>query len=585
MKKFTAIFTAVLLLLLSLPFGVNVKAAEFSLQAAIDAASPGDTINIPRDRYYIEEQIVIDKPNLTINGDWAFLVFDTPPSDGIAIHIKSGAEGLVINDLQIWAVAADNAAVKVEALDCRFDNVLIDGSACAAIVSGGSAVFDNCGLLGRNSVIAGKNYGMAYIKNSNIDAYSDSAIHLSDGAYFIISECEIRSDRAGLKLLSYTDTDVTAKFIRCKLQSQADFNNPVLPLEGAQGTYSVIAVNGITGGVFSEDVPTLTDEEAQWAEEAIISDMGKAATPSDLQPEPEPEPEPQPQPGYGGGSSDNTPSAPSVPEITTPTVYTNAEVNEDHSINSAKTVKAIETAAKLAEMYNSAEIVVYVNDDEAYATEATIKKLRSAAGDYSLTLVFSSGLSVTIYENTRAIYSKITENPEGGEELSDYIEDKLGGEVIDQIELDEDNGWVDFGEQTDTENTESPQEEIILPTEIALEDPEPPKPEGQIEILKPNPEEQIEILKPNPNEGAETPEPDREEEIEIIKEDPVTIRRETISWREWELINDDYYDYYALGFDAAANQWYRSPVTFDNGVASFKTYRSGIFTIAGFEAE
>ncbi|MDR0904452.1 MAG: hypothetical protein LBM59_07450 [Ruminococcus sp.] len=460
-----------------------------------------------------------------------------------------------------------------EAYGCSFNSVRIQSNSRAVIVSGGSAVFDNCKLSGSSGVIAGENLGMAYIKNSAIDvafASINSAVHLSGGAYFIISDCEFWSTNEGLKLLSYTDTDVTAKFIKCELPANADFNNPVVPLDGAQGTYSVIAVNRITGGVFSEDVPILTDEEAQWAEEAIISDMGKAATPS----KPEPEPEPQPQPGYGGGSSDNTPSAPSVPEITTPTVYTNAEVNDDHSINSAKTVKAIELAAALAEMYNSAEIVVYVNDDEAYATEATIKKLRSTAGDYSLTLVFSSGLSVTIYENTRAIYSKITENPEGGEELSDYIEDKLGGDVIDQIELDENNGWVNFGEQTDTETAESPQEEIVLPTEIALEDPEPPKPEGQIEILKPAPEEQIEILKTDP-----------EEEEETIKEEPVTIHRETISWREWELINDDYYDYYALGFDAAANQWYRSPVTFDNGVASFSTYRSGIFTIAGFEAD
>jgi hypothetical protein len=205
----------------------------FDLQAAIDAADAGTTITIPEGNIIPEGRIIIDKANLTINGNGARVYAENTTSiaagrgegteDRSVVKVIENASGLIINDLIIENTFPYNNgsnqeadALGVFAENCRFTNVTLKSYLNTLYIdSDASAAFDGCEITGNVYTIYGG--GTAYFTESDIitrysyyRADSSVIVPTGTGANFVFSECTFTNEAyvaTASKTLVYYGTD------------------------------------------------------------------------------------------------------------------------------------------------------------------------------------------------------------------------------------------------------------------------------------------------------------------------------------------------------------------------------------------
>jgi pectin methylesterase-like acyl-CoA thioesterase len=323
---------------IKLTYRIEVYRSFYSLQTAINNANAGETIEVPAGIVMSLERVIINKPNLTINGNGSTVRYSVNTSNAAmnggdeyernVVKVEAAASGLTINNLIIENSASygnspnqEATALLVLAENCRFTGVTFKSYLCTLEI-GGSAVFKNCTVMGNLDFIYSLGTGTqkAYFKDCDIirryTSYRANGgfLRISENADFLFSGCNFTAeDGISLgadRLARYTSDTAAVRFIDCNFPVSV---NSGTPFETVLGYSPVTSYDPLTTTVFSDygtapgtlpvGRPVLSQAEANTLEAQVISYFGSKASdltptvpPVPPPPEPEPVPEPVPEP-------------------------------------------------------------------------------------------------------------------------------------------------------------------------------------------------------------------------------------------------------------------------------------------------
>jgi hypothetical protein len=431
MKKLLSYFLAIAFsaIAVSVPASALVT---FDLQAAVDAASPGDTINIPVGND-VRQRVIINKPNLTINGNGATVSYSVNTNTAAAaggnsrdrnvVKIESTATGTIIKNLTIENTAAftnvseqEADALAVFADGCKFENVTLESFQNTLCV-GGDSEFINCTVKGLDNIIyspAGSD-SKVYFRSCTItsrfneDKTSDNVImRLGGSPEILFSDCNFDSEALvfpdSCTLLEYNNSSVKISFLDCVLDDAIYAEQPISDISSAPLNYNVISAYMLSvSGILNSNVPRLSVGEAAALRERFAAyftpeepeDTIDTSIPPHLIPQKIPD-------GY-------------VPVYPTITAVYEETVNMDVTaiLNSAGGVNSYKTRIEIIKAERTkgvTQITLILPEDCIGISTAAIQKLVKAAGDKKLFLVYD-GVTMRLTSKTKQILTKLYSTP------------------------------------------------------------------------------------------------------------------------------------------------------------------------------
>ncbi len=162
-----------------------------SIQAAVDAASPGDTVVVPPGRYH--ETVTIGKSGITIRGNHGTVI----DAAGFAVGIRAtpgpggpGCPASTLTDITVDDVRIENA---------RFTGVLVrgvDGFTVRDGVYAGNEEYAIVPICSRNGVIEG----------NHVEGTDDAAIYVGNSHVVVVERNHATDSTVGIEIENSTGT-------------------------------------------------------------------------------------------------------------------------------------------------------------------------------------------------------------------------------------------------------------------------------------------------------------------------------------------------------------------------------------------